>query len=232
MEVADVRSTLVRDVMTTNVVAVKPDATFKAVVRALEDRGVDAAPVVDTSGALLGVVSESDLTCHDEQPGRWTEVLLGGKDQRSHRRKARARTAEALMTAPAVSVSSGTSVCEAVRLMGVEKVGRLMVVDNGRLVGILTRSDVLRCYLRDDAELQRDVEAAVSRAVGDCPARLDVEVTDGVATVAGWVERTSAALAALSAAGQVAGVVDVEDELLSDIDDTVVHEMSVRGPFV
>ena len=226
------RSTAVRDCMTTDVLTVPPQASFKAVVRTLLGRGVDAAPVVDGDGRLLGVVSLSDLTCHDEQPGGWTELLLGGRERREQRRKARGRTAADLMRAPAVTVEPGTSVCEALATMTHAGVGRVVVAEGGRVVGVLTRSDVLRDYLRDDDALRRDAETAVREAVGERGTRLDVEVRDGVALLAGWAELTSTAWAAEAAVRAVPGIVDVEEQVLTDVDDTVVHELSTRGPFV
>jgi CBS domain-containing protein len=136
------------------------------------------------------------------------------------------------MTAPATCVPPGATVCEALEQMNRAGVGRVLVVDDGQLVGILTRSDVLRDYAREDDELHREVERAVRAAVGDCPLRLDHEVRDGVVLLRGWVELRSRAWAMAAAALAVPGVVDVDDDVLSDVDDTVVHELAVRGPWV
>lgn len=226
------RSTAVRDLMSSDVLTVSPGAPFKAVVRTLLERGVDAAPVVDDAGAPLGVVSLSDLTCHDEHPGGWSDLLLGGRERRQQRRKARARTARDLMRAPVVAVEPGTPVCEALARMTGAGVGRVVVVDRGRVVGVLTRSDVLRCYLRSDDDLRRDAETAVRESVGERGARLDLEVRDGVVLLAGWTELTSTAWAAAAAVRELPGVVDVDEQVLSDVDDTLVHEQAVHGPFV
>ena len=219
----------VRDVMTTDVVTVHPDASFKHLVRVLAEHGVDGAPVVDEDGTVLGVVSGSDLTCHEEEAPRLASLL--GRTARQRVRKSRGRTARDLMSCPARTTEPSASVCAALAEMGRGKVGRLVVVEDGRLVGILTRSDVLRTYLRSDEDLQREVEHAV-RAEVSCPSQLTVTVDDGVVRLRGWVERTSCAWAACGAAQAVAGVVEVEDLLTSDVDDTAVHELSVRGPFV
>lgn len=218
----------VSEAMTTEVVAVHPDAPFKQVVQVLAARGVDAAPVVDERGTLLGVVSGSDLTCHEEEPPGLASLL--GRTARQHVRKARGRTARELMTSPVRTISPGAAVCEALHEMGRGRVGRLVVVDGRQVVGILTRSDVLRIFLRSDDELQREVEQVVAAEVS-CPSDLRIHVADGVVHLRGWVERTSCAWAANAAARAVAGVVEVEDDLTSDIDDTATHEMSVHGPF-
>jgi CBS domain-containing protein len=222
----------VREAMTREVVTVHPDAPFKAVVQVLAEHGVDAAPVVDQTGTLLGMVSGSDLTCHEEEPPSLAHLLVGGRSAREHVRKRRARTARELMSSPVRTVGPDAEICEALREMDRGKVGRLPVVEGDRLVGILTRSDLLAVFLRPDDELQREVEGAVRTAMGGGGDDVHVVVGDGIAYLRGRVDRTTRAWAAVAAAADVRGVVDVEDELVSEVDDSLVHEMSVRGPFV
>lgn len=218
----------VRAAMTSDVVTVHPDDPFKSVVQVLAKRGVDAAPVVDDTGELLGVVSGSDLTCHDEEAPPLPSLVH--KAARRHARKARGRTARELMTAPARTLSPDALVVDALHDMGHHKVGRLVVVEGGKVVGILTRTDVLKVYLRSDEELKIEVEQVVAQNI-TCPSDVTVTVGDGVVHLRGWVERTSCSWAACSAARGVAGVVEVDDALTSEVDDTYVHELSVRGPF-
>jgi CBS domain-containing protein len=222
----------VRSAMTSEVVTVHPDTPYKQIVQILAERGFDAVPVVDETGRLHGVVSGADLTCHEEEPPTLVGLLVGGRMVRQHVRKSRGRIARDLMTSPAHTVSPDAAVCDALKDMGRGRVGRLVVVEGGRVVGMLARSDLLRIFLRSDEELQREVEAVVLEQVGSTPHDLRVVVADGVAHLRGWVERTACAWAAVAAAHEVPGVVDLEDTLTSDIDDTLLHEMSVRGPFV
>ena len=221
----------VRSAMSTEVVTAHPDTPYKAIVQTLAERGFDALPVVDERGRLLGVVSGADLTCHEEEPPRLASLLVGGKVVREHGRKRRGRTAGELMSSPARTVGPDAPVCDALREMARSGVGRLVVVEGGRVVGMLARSDLLRVFLRSDDELQRDAEAAVLEALGDTPHEVSVVVADGVVHLRGWVERTACAWAAAAAASAVPGVVDVEDSLTSSVDDTLLHEMAVRGPF-
>ena len=222
----------VRSAMTSEVVTVHPDAPFKQLVQVLADHGFDAVPVVDEKGVLQGVVSGADLTCHEEEPPTLGGLLVGGRSVRQTVRKSRGRTASELMTSPARTVSPDALVCDALRTMARAGVGRLVVVEDGRVVGMLARSDLLRVFLRRDEELQQEVEAAVLEQVGTTPHDLQVVVADGIVHLRGWVERRACAWAAAAAAHAVAGVVDVEDTLSSDVDDTLLHELSVRGPFV
>lgn len=200
----------VRDLMTPDVVTVGPDTSFKRMVQLLAEHRIDALPVVD-GGRLRGVVSASDLTAHDEQPP-----------------PRNARTAEALMSAPARCVGPEVPVAEALREMTRMSVGRLVVVDDqGAVVGILARSDVLKVYLRDDADLERQVREAV-RGTIQCDADVQVQVHDGVVTMTGWVEQASCGWAASSAARAVPGVVDLDEQVTYRVDDTLVEQVAMR----
>lgn len=143
----------VRDVMTDSVASVTVDTPYKEIVEKLAQYGVSAVPVIDGSGRVLGVVSESDLLHRMELTGLEPHFhLLERKQRRAARAKASAQTAGELMSSPAVTVSSGASLPAVARIMDQERVKRLPVVDDqSRLVGIVSRSDLLRMYLREDA---------------------------------------------------------------------------------
>lgn len=219
----------VRELMTPDPLVVAPETPFLEVVRALLGRGIDAAPVVD-GGRLVGVVSTSDLTAHEEEPASLARTLLGGRSSREHARKCRGRTAQELMTSPAVTVEPGATVAEALRTMSRAHVGRVVVVEGGRVVGVLTRSDVLRVFLRDEAALRADVDAALARIA--CEHDVDVSLVDGVVRLDGWVELASCGWAATSAVAQVPGVVDVDDRLSYRVDDAMVEQLALRGTLV
>ena len=212
----------VGEAMTHQVLTVHPDVPFKQIVELLVGQGIDAVPVVDEHGELLGVVSGSDLTCHEESAPTIGQLLTAGRTTLTHARKARARTARELMSSPARTTSPGTGVCEALHAMNRGHVGRLCVTDGGRLVGILTRSDLLRVFTRSDASLEADVEDAVREAVGKAGRDLTVLVADGIAHLRGSVERASTAVLASSAARGVPGIVDVEDDVVAEVDDVTV----------
>jgi len=212
----------VGEAMTRQVLTVHPDAPFKQIVEVLVGQGIDALPVVDEKGALLGVVSGSDLTCHEEAGLSFGRLITDTRTTLSHARKARGRTARELMSSPARTTTPGTGVCEALTAMNRGHVGRLVVTDGGKLVGILTRSDLLRVFTRSDASLEQDVKAAVSEATGSRGRELTVLVADGIAHLRGSVERASTAVAAACAARDVPGVVDVEDDVVAEVDDVAV----------
>ncbi len=212
----------VGDAMTRQVLTVHPDTPFKQIAELLVGQGIDAVPVVDENGQVLGVVSGSDLTCHEETGPTLGQLLTHGRTTITHARKARARTARELMSSPARTVAPSAGVCDALARMNRSGVGRLVVLDGGRLVGILARSDLLRVYTRSDASITAEVEPAVRGAVGPAGAGIRVLVADGIVHLRGDVERSTTACAAAGAAASVPGVVDVQDDLVAEVDDVAV----------
>ena len=209
----------VGDAMTRQVLTVHPDTPFKQIAELLVGQGIDAVPVVDERGQVLGVVSGSDLTCHEEAGPTLGQLLTHGRTTMTHARKARGRTARQLMTSPARTISADAGVCDALARMNRSGVGRLLVMDGERIVGILARSDLLRVYTRSDEAIQADAEAAVREAVGRAGAGIRVLTADGIVHLRGDVERSSTACAAAGAAQSVPGVVDVEDDVVAAVDD-------------
>ena len=151
-------NTAVRDVMTTRVVSVRQDVSFREMARGLRENHVSAFPVLDDDGKVIGVVSEADLLTkqalaggYDGMPGMITGLL-----RRREQGKARGITAGDLMTGPAVTAVPEDTVQDAARLMSKRKVKRLPVVDAaGRLAGIVSRADVLSVFDHPDTVIRR-----------------------------------------------------------------------------
>jgi CBS domain-containing protein len=214
-------SLLVRDVMTEYVVVVRPETPFREIVDALASRRVSAVPVIDPDNRVVGVVSENDLLHKIEFGGHEAARLFDGRRRRAVKSKAAGDTAAELMTAPAITIGPDATLAEAARRMEELRVKRLPVVEAGRLVGIVSRSDVLKVYLRPDAEIARDVEAYVLRHTLVLePDEVTVRVVDGVATLSGTIDRRSTAEIAVRLTRAVAGVVRVANELQWEINDT------------
>jgi CBS domain-containing protein len=143
-------ATSVKDIMTTQVVAVKRGATFKEMAARLRQDRVSAFPVVDDDEKVIGVVSEADMLAKEVLSGDHLGVLTAMLHRREQE-KADALTAGELMTHPAVTVTPGDSVEHAARLMYTLQVKRLPVIDpGGELVGIISRTDVLAVFDRSD----------------------------------------------------------------------------------
>ncbi|BCJ49117.1 hypothetical protein Asp14428_05920 [Actinoplanes sp. NBRC 14428] len=211
----------VDDVMTTAVIAVAPTAPYREVVDLLVKNRLSAVPVVDEFHRVVGVVSEADLLRKIEYAGAEEPRLFEGRRRRGERGKAAAQTAADLMSSPAVTVVGGTAIAAAARLLDREEVKRLPVVDDlGRLIGIVSRGDLLKVHLRPDEDIRADVEQGILKIyLPDDVARVEVTVTDGVVTLRGHVDRWSSADIASRLARQIAGVVRVVDELAFDFDD-------------
>ncbi|MFF2652536.1 CBS domain-containing protein [Streptomyces sp. NPDC058045] len=190
----------VADLMTPVAVSVRPQTTFKEIARLLDEYGITAVPVVDDENRPLGVVSEADLL---------------------HRRNG-ADSAGGLMTSPAVVARPHWSVVRATDTLGRHHIKRLPVVDeDGRIVGVVSRSDLLRLFLRRDRAIQEEIlEEVLTRTLGLSPSALTVDVRDGRVTLSGTVSRRSLARVAVRLCTTVDGVVDVTDHLGYESDDT------------
>jgi CBS domain-containing protein len=213
---------LVKDLMTTHVVTVGPETPFKEIVARLAEHRVSAVPVVDDSRRVLGVVSEADLLLKEEFPEPEQDLpLWWTRRARLDRAKAAASVARDLMTVAVVAVSPEAAVAEAARRMHTAKVKRLPVVDHsGRLVGIISRSDLLKVFDRSDQDIRREIIEEV--IVGEfvmAPSRFFLHVTDGVVVLQGRVERRNLLPYLVRAVQGVEGVVRVENRLTYDIDD-------------
>lgn len=217
------RTWQVRDVMTTDVATVRADTPYREIIDVVTSRRISAVPVVDDFGHVLGVVSEADLLHKVELIGEPHERrAFESRRRRQVRTKADASVARDLMTAPAVTTFADTTVVAAAKLLDHEQVKRLPVIDDlGRLVGIVTRSDLLRVHLRPDADIRADVvQDVLHRVLAIEEGMVRVEVHDGVVTLVGQLDRRTAAELAARLAAQVSGVVAVVDKLGYDYDDT------------
>ncbi len=212
---------IVGDVMTKGTVAAHEEAVFKEIVHAIARNHISAVPVIDHERRVVGMVSESDLLTRvvgDEG------VPPRGHQHHHHadvKRRLHAATARELMTSPAVTVTPKTTVGDAARIAARARVRRLPVVDDtGELVGIVTRADLLRVFLRDDAEIRREVEYLIRYGGEINPASVGIAVDEGVVTLTGDLERRLQAVRLIAAVRGVSGVVEVKDRLRCRIDDT------------
>ncbi|WP_406153294.1 CBS domain-containing protein [Streptomyces sp. NBC_01023] len=205
---------LVSDVMTRPVVAVSLDAGFKEMVETLGKWKVSALPVLVGDGRVAGVISEADLLLKEEF--RDADPSRSDQERRlNDLRKAGALTAGELMSVPAVTIHEDATLAQAARTMAVRKVKRLPVVDSaGMLHGIVSRSDLLKVFLRSDDDIAEDVRGEVVQHLFLAPQEsVQVAVEAGVVTLSGTVRDTALVPLAVRLARAVEGVVDVECEL-------------------
>ncbi|MFH8838419.1 CBS domain-containing protein [Streptomyces sp. NPDC017868] len=204
----------VADVMTKKVVAVLPGADFKEIVTTMQRWKVTAVPVVEGEGRVVGVVSEADLLLKEE----FHEHRLGLVEQMRRPEataKAGSSRAEDLMTSPAVTVAPDASLPQAARLMAAHRVKRLPVVDgHGAIQGIVSRSDLLKVFLRPDEDLAAEVRHDVVEHLFPLSRhQVTVRVDGGVVTLSGEVRDSTRIPLAERLARAVEGVVDVRCEL-------------------
>lgn len=211
----------VGDVMTRDVVSVTPDTPLKDVAAAIVERGISGLPVCDADGAVVGVLSEADLLVKQggspERSGglfAWLVETASAPDLA----KLRAHTAGEAMTSPAVTVETASPVSEAARTMVSLGVNRLPVVEDGRLVGIVTRADLVRLFTRSDEEIARDIRQDVVKRLWIAPERIEVEVEQGEVVLRGEVDTEVEAGLLEKRIPLVAGVVGVRSELSWAVD--------------
>jgi len=213
-------------VMTTDVVTVGPGTIYKEVAERLRSRGVSAVPVVNADRRVIGVVSEADLLLKEERP-RSSAPLV---DPHCDAAKAAARNAAALMTSPAVTIRPEATLTRAARLMHREHVRRLPVVDmEDRLIGIVSRSDLLRVFLRGDESIAAEVrEEVLEQMLALDPVAVSVTVDDGVVRLSGQVPTSSLAAMTTRLVEAVEGVVAVESRLGWKVDDSPAEVPALR----
>jgi CBS domain-containing protein len=222
----------VRDVMTRRVISVAPETPLKEVARLLADNGISGVPVVE-GGRVLGIVSEADFLMKEQEvpPGRrsllaWLFEATDG--QRARQDKLHATTAREAMTAPAIVIGPEHGIREAAALMTRNRINRLPVLEDGELVGIVTRADLVETFLVSDEALERRIgEEIIRDTMWMRPDEIEVTVAEGIATLAGSVDRRSTATILERLVGQVDGVVGVRSELRWDLDDRDVEPVGM-----
>jgi CBS domain-containing protein len=222
-----VKTRKVGEVMTREVVEARPDTPFKDVAQLLARHRISGLPVVDADDKVLGVISETDLVHRqaakaDRDRGGLFRLPVLRRRARVDAVKARAMTAGQLMSTPAITVHPEQRVADAARVMERHHVERLPVVDEeDRLIGIATRRDLLRVFLRTDEEIRREIiDEVLGRDMCLPPHTVVVSVHDGTVTLEGRLERRSDIPVLLRLAWRVDGVVGVMNSLTFRIDDT------------
>ena len=207
----------VKDAMTTHVVSVTADASFRTMAAALREHRVSAFPVLDDDGKVIGVVSEADMLAKEalESEPQGMPGMIAGILRRREHEKARGTTAGELMTSPPVTVHPDDTLERAARLMYTRKVKRLPVVDeNGHLVGIIGRADLLIMFDRSDEDIRREIlDQVIRHDLHTDPAVFTVEVKEGIVTLEGVAETEEFGHEIVQQVRHVQGVVAVRDRL-------------------
>ncbi|HSH06178.1 MAG TPA: CBS domain-containing protein [Burkholderiales bacterium] len=219
----------VRDVMTPNVVSVRADMTVPEIAKLMLERRISAVPVVDDREHVVGVISEGDLIRRpelgtDRPRSRWLRFFMSDEERAHDYIKTHGLHARDVMSRPVVSVSPEASLTDVVNLMTARHIKRVMVLEQHKLAGVVTRTDLLRALhareaLPTEAVPQNDagIRTHILKTIDDQPwaasAIINVQVTDGTAYLWGVVDSDEQRKAILVAVEGVPGVRAIEDHL-------------------
>ena len=205
----------IAQVMTGSVVTVTPGTGFQELVGKMAEHHVSGIPVVDEDGRLLGIVSEADLLregSHDRRRTRALDWFL--HPGRTEDARGRGHDAQAIMTTPVVTVRPDHSIWEAIRTLRDAGVKRLPVVDEeGRLVGIVSRGDLLSAFIRTDEQIAEQVRSVASKVLVTDLRPIDVEVHEGRVVLRGSLDFSAQRDVLLDVIRHIPGVLEVEGRL-------------------
>ena len=218
-----------KDVMTTKVVTVEPDARVEHIAALLLERHISGVPVVDAGGHLLGIVTEGDLMRRpdigtERHRGWWLRLFGDERERASEYARAHGSRAADVMTRNLVTVGEDTPVAEIARLLEEHRIKRVPVVRDGKVVGIVSRANLLHSLAArpvpapaerwiDDRAIRDGVLSALDHEGMTARGPLNVTVSHGVVELWGLVESEEERLAIRIAAQNVPGVVTVKDNL-------------------
>jgi len=217
------------DIMTTPVVSVTPEAPVRDIANLLYTRRISGVPVVDADGRVLGIVSEGDLITHEAVVGPqrrswWLTLIADDNALARDYAKTRGQTARDVMTSEVISVTEDTSVAQIARLLERQRIKRVPVLRDGKLVGIVTRANLLQAMATRDIAQPATVEdrAIRERLMAELQAQpwahlhaKNIVVEGGVVFLWGFVESEAERHALRVAAERIPGVRRIEDHLAS-----------------
>jgi CBS domain-containing protein len=219
---------LVRDIMSREVMTVTPDTPVPALAALFADRGISGVPVVEADGSLIGLVTEGDLirrlVAENEQPRSWLSRMFGSSPQQAHQyAQVHGQRARDVMSTQLQVLSEDDTVSHAAALLEKHHIRRLPVVKNGKLLGILSRADLMRAVLApvakteiavSDKEIREQVRKAMRKQAWADSYLIFADVADGVVTFHGF-SRSADVERALRVLGEsVPGVKEVRLDLV------------------
>lgn len=217
----------ISELMTRRVLTIGPDASLKEAARRMLEAGVSGLPVTDDGGTLLGIITEADFISGEADRRTAPRAGLLRFFTGDHEVPTREQKVGDVMTKAVVVIGPDADHAEAARLMQRERVKRLPVVAQGRLVGLVSRSDMLRAFVRPDEAIVEDIRDHVMRKVlWIDPERVTIDCVDGNVVLRGRLETRSDAGLLVELTKRLDGVASVADHLDWEVDNTRVEMVS------
>ena len=216
----------ISEIMTRNVVTVRPTASIRDAARALVEHAVSGLPVVDERGAVVGVLSEGDLIVRQKPRERtpwWRVFFDDGERLAREYQKAEGTTVAEVMTRSVISIAPDMPIESAAVILDERRIRRLPVVADGRLVGIVSRGDLVKALAaaapvesvsRPDAQLVEEMRVRLARERWVASRGIIVQAQDGVLTLLGLVESEAEKAALETMARAIEGAKGVQSRLL------------------
>jgi len=215
-----------RDIMTSPVITARPETTVRDLAALMTTHRISGIPIVTAEHELVGIVTEGDLLYKEvlPKPSQPPPVVRrlpvrSVIEQHTQARKAEGIRAYEIMTSPVLTVAESTTVHEIAQVMVRHRINRVVVLRAGRVVGIVSRADVLKVFRRPDEELAEVIRSSLMHDLWIDLSKVTVAVRDGVVYLDGTVERRSEAELAGKWAAMADGVVDVRNSLTYGVDD-------------
>ena len=226
------KQAIAKEIMSSPVITVSPDTLFRNIVAIMLQHGISGLPVVDEDGRLLGIVTEADLLLKEEEPHAQPALIpWHGSSLRLERildrhRKAEGTTAGVLMTENVVAATEDATAHHLAHLMLSQDVNRIPIVRDDRVVGIVTRADILKVFTRGDQALLEAVREVLARDLWIDPKGLSITCLNGVVTVSGEVDRRTDRDLLVRWIKAIDGVVGVNaDQLEFRVDDLTLGKV-------
>ena len=223
-----------RELMTTDVITIGPDASLKGAARRMIEAGVSGLPVTDDSGSLVGVITEADFVKNEAGRRAAKRARLLRWFTRDTDIPETERNVGDVMTPDVITLGAEADHAEAARVMKNSGIKRIPVVgEGGELIGLVSRSDILRAFARSDGDIVAEIRDHLMRKVLWIDPRLvNIVCEDGNVALIGNLETRSDATLLVELTGRLDGVVSVSDRLTWTVDNTKVEMVASPRPFV
>ena len=218
-----------KDIITTNLVTVGPEATVADVAKLLLDRHISGVPVVDADQRILGILSEGDLLRRVENDTAarhswWLAKLLSGRDKAADYVKAHGRKVSEIMTRNVLTIGEDATLSEIAQVLEQNRIKRVPVVEAGKLVGIVSRANLVQAIASsdrqsrgstsaDDGKIREELTRELTKEAGLTKGQINVIVENGKVQMWGLVNTQGEKAAAQVAAENVPGVTSIENHL-------------------